>query len=80
MIGVFAHGFTGSGHPVAAAVALENIRIIEERDLVGSVRRLAPRFRWQLDQILPCGLVREARSAGLIGAFESNAAAESPIG
>ena len=32
--GLFAHGFTGTGHPVAAAVGLENLRIIEERDLV----------------------------------------------
>ena len=39
-IGVFAHGFTASGHPVGAAVAMENLDIIEERDLVG---RGAPR-------------------------------------
>lgn len=31
-IGTFGHGFTAGGHPVAAAVALENIRLIEERD------------------------------------------------
>ena len=35
-IGVFAHGFTASGHPVATAVALENLDIFEERDLVGA--------------------------------------------
>ena len=32
-IGVFAHGFTASGHPVGTAVALENLDIIEEKDL-----------------------------------------------
>lgn len=79
-IGVFSHGFTCSGHPVAAAVALENIRIIEERDLVGNVRRLAPRFRWHLDRLLAYGIVREVRSVGLLGAFEFNAAIESPSG
>ena len=39
-IGVFAHGFTASGHPVATAVGLENVKIIIERDLVGNVARL----------------------------------------
>ena len=33
-IGTFGHGFTASGHPVATAVALENLDIIEERELV----------------------------------------------
>ena len=35
-IGVFAHGFTASGHPVGTAVAMENLDIFEERDLVGA--------------------------------------------
>ena len=37
----FAHGYTYSGHPVAAAVALENLRILEEEDVVGHVRDVA---------------------------------------
>ncbi len=41
-IGVFAHGFTASGHPVGTAVAMENLDIFEEKDLVGAVRRLEP--------------------------------------
>jgi 4-aminobutyrate---pyruvate transaminase len=38
-IGVFGHGFTASGHPVGTAIALENLDIIEERDLVGAAAR-----------------------------------------
>ena len=36
--GSFIHGFTYSGHPVCAAVALETLNIYEERDIVGHVR------------------------------------------
>jgi 4-aminobutyrate--pyruvate transaminase len=43
--GTFAHGFTYAGHPVAAAVALETLRIYEERDILGHVGRVTPRFR-----------------------------------
>jgi 4-aminobutyrate--pyruvate transaminase len=38
-LGTFGHGFTASGHPVATAVGLENLKIIEERDLVGNAAR-----------------------------------------
>ncbi len=41
-IGVFGHGFTYSGHPVCAAVALEALKIYEETDIVGHVRAVAP--------------------------------------
>ena len=34
-LGTFGHGFTYSGHPVSAAVALETLKIYEERDIVG---------------------------------------------
>ena len=38
-LGAFAHGFTYSGHPVCCAVALETLKIYEERDIVGHVRK-----------------------------------------
>jgi len=69
-IGVFAHGFTASGHPVGTAIALENLDIIEEKDLVGAVRRLAPQFQERLRGFLWHPLVGEARGVGLIGALE----------
>ncbi|QFT33887.1 Taurine--pyruvate aminotransferase [Labrenzia sp. THAF82] len=69
-IGVLGHGYTGSGHPVAAAVALENLKIIEERDLVGHVRNVAPVFQKRLAELGENPLVIETRGVGLIGAAE----------
>lgn len=79
-IGVLGHGYTGSGHPVAAAVALENLKIIEERDLVGNVRTMAPLFQKRLAGLAQNPLVAETRGIGLIGAAElyHEALAETP--
>ena len=68
--GVFAHGFTASGHPVATAVALENIAILEERDLLTVGRRLGPQFQQRLQGFASHPNVGEARGIGLIGAME----------
>jgi 4-aminobutyrate---pyruvate transaminase len=69
-IGTFGHGFTYSGHPVSAAVALEALTIYEERDIVGHVRRIAPHFQARLRALADHPLVGEARGVGLIGALE----------
>jgi 4-aminobutyrate--pyruvate transaminase len=69
-IGTFGHGYTSGGHPVCAAVALETLKIYEERDVVGHVRRLAPQFRARLQTLSDHPLVGEARGVGLIGAVE----------
>jgi len=69
-IGVFAHGFTASGHPVGTAIALENIDIIEEKDLVGAARRHGPQFQERLRSFASHPLVGEARGIGMIGALE----------
>lgn len=69
-IGVFGHGYTYSGHPVAAEVALETLRIYEERDIVGHVRRMAPALQSGLRALADHPLVGEARGVGLIGALE----------
>jgi 4-aminobutyrate--pyruvate transaminase len=69
-IGVFGHGFTASGHPVGTAIALENLDIIEERDLVGAAARLAPQFQARVRRFADHPLVGEARGVGLIGALE----------
>jgi len=69
-LGSFAHGFTYSGHPVSAAVALETLKIYEERDIVGQVRAQAPGFAKGIQRFNDHPLVGETRSVGLIGAVE----------
>jgi 4-aminobutyrate--pyruvate transaminase len=69
-IGTFGHGFTYSGHPVAAAVALRTLEIYQERDIVGHVRRVAPAFQARLRKFADHPLVGEAVGIGLIGAVE----------
>jgi 4-aminobutyrate--pyruvate transaminase len=69
-IGVFAHGFTYSGHPVAAAVGVETLKIYEERRILDHVRTVAPHFQQRLGQLASHPLVGEARGMGLIGAVE----------
>jgi 4-aminobutyrate---pyruvate transaminase len=69
-IGVFAHGFTASGHPVATAVAMENLDIIEERGLVDNVASLSEQFQARIRKFADHPYVGEARGIGLIGALE----------
>ncbi|KAA2314226.1 aspartate aminotransferase family protein [Pseudooceanicola sediminis] len=69
-LGSFGHGFTGSGHPVAAAVGLENLKIIEERDLIGNAARLEEQFQTGLRQYSDHPLVGEVRGVGLIAGLE----------
>ncbi len=68
--GALGTGFTYGGHPVSAAVALETLRIYEERDIVGHVRQVAPRFQARLRALAEHPLVGEARGIGLVGAVE----------
>ena len=67
---VFGHGFTYGGHPVACAVAMETLKIYEERDIVGHVRQIAPALQDGLRALLDHPLVGEARGVGLVGALE----------
>ncbi|HEY2816187.1 MAG TPA: aspartate aminotransferase family protein [Casimicrobiaceae bacterium] len=69
-LGIFGHGYTYSSHPVPAAVALETLKIYEERDIVAEVRRVAPRMQAGLRSYGDHPLVGEARGIGLIGAIE----------
>jgi 4-aminobutyrate--pyruvate transaminase len=69
-IGTFGHGFTYTGHPVSAAVALRTIEIYQRRDLVGHVRHVAPLFQRRLSALAGHPLVGEASGVGLIGAIE----------
>jgi putrescine aminotransferase len=69
--GEFAHGYTYSGHPVAAAVALANLEIMQKEGVVDRVRNdLAPYFSTRWGELAAHPLVGEARSLGLLGALE----------
>jgi len=68
--GDFNHGYTYSGHPVAAAVALENLRIMQEEKIVEHVRDVANPYlaaKWQALTDHP--LVGEAKLVGLMGSI-----------
>ena len=68
--GVLGHGYTYSGHPVAAAVANETLKIYEEMDVAARVQELAPRLQQGLRRFADHPLVGEVRGRGLIGAVE----------
>jgi len=69
-LGIFGHGYTYSAHPVPAAVALETLKIYEERDIVGQVRRVGPRMQTAIRSYADHPLIGNARGIGLIGAVE----------
>jgi putrescine aminotransferase len=69
--GDFAHGYTYSGHPVAAAVALANIDILDHEGLVTRVADdIGPYFGRALATLADHELVGEVRTIGLLGAVE----------
>jgi 4-aminobutyrate--pyruvate transaminase len=68
--GLFAHGYTYTGHPAACAVALEVLDIFAERDLLGHVRRIAPRLLDGLGALADHPLVGEVRGVGLLAGVE----------
>ncbi|WP_431300277.1 aspartate aminotransferase family protein [Tabrizicola sp. BL-A-41-H6] len=68
--GDFNHGYTYSGHPVAAAVALENLRIIQEEGIIEHVRTVAhPYLKQKWDALTEHPMVGEAKLVGLMGSI-----------
>lgn len=66
----FAHGYTYSGHPVACAVALENLRILDEEGIVDRVgSEIAPYMKAKWDSLAEHPLVGEAVISGLMGSI-----------
>ena len=85
--GEFNHGYTYSGHPVASAVAMENLRILDEEGIVTRVReQTAPYLKQKWDMMLEHPLVGEANLVGMMGSLvltphkESRAAFKSDTG
>lgn len=69
-LGTFGHGFTGSGHPVACAVGVENLKIIQEKDLIGNAAKMEVPFQAAVKALADHPLVAEARGTGLIAGLE----------
>lgn len=69
-VGVFGHGYTYSGHPVACAVALRTLEIYEELNLFSHVEKIAPKFQERVNKLGAFEFVGEARGIGLIAALE----------
>lgn len=76
--GTFSHSATYGGHPVAAAVALRMIQIIEERDILGHVRKVAPRLQQLLASLAGHPMVFNIRGVGLGGAVQLHSRADAP--
>ena len=69
-LGNFGHGFTYSGHPVCAAVALRNLEIMEEMDLFNAAAKTGGLLQEGLQRFVDHPLVGEVRGAGLLAAIE----------
>jgi putrescine aminotransferase len=85
--GDFNHGYTYSAHPVSAAVALENLRILEEEGIVDRVREeTAPYLQEKWEALADHPLIGQATIKGMMGALamtphkESRAAFDLPKG
>ena len=68
--GEFYHGYTYSGHPVACAVSLENLKIIKEENLIEQSRNVSVYLEQQMREIEKHPLVGEVRMKSFIGAVE----------
>ncbi|MDF3218276.1 aminotransferase class III-fold pyridoxal phosphate-dependent enzyme [Mesorhizobium sp. M7A.F.Ca.CA.001.09.2.1] len=66
----FAHGFTYSGHPVSAAVALRTLEIYEERSIFQHVQSVGKHFAQRIDSFAGHPMVGDIRRVGLLGGIE----------
>ncbi|MBP0483131.1 aspartate aminotransferase family protein [Sagittula salina] len=66
----FNHGYTYSGHPVACAVALENLRLLDEEGIVDRARtHVAPYLKQRFESLADHPLVGEVKIIGLMGSL-----------
>jgi putrescine aminotransferase len=69
--GEFFHGYTYSGHPVAAAVAAENLRIMRDEGIIEHAgKEIAPYLQQRWRELGDHPLVGEARGVGMVAAME----------
>ena len=69
-IGIFGHGNTYAGHPVAAAVAVKTLEIYQRDDIFGHVKRIVPHFWKGLERFRDHPLVGEVRGVGFVAGLE----------
>ncbi|MFY9466459.1 MAG: aspartate aminotransferase family protein [Lentibacter algarum] len=66
----FNHGYTYSGHPVACAVALENLRILDEEGIVShAAQELAPYLKEKFESLGDHPMVGEVKVVGMMGSL-----------
>ena len=66
----FAHGFTWGGHPMCAAVAMANLDVLEEENILENVRDNEHAFRAMLESLRDIPIVGDVRGAGYFQAVE----------
>ncbi|MGZ4481398.1 MAG: aminotransferase class III-fold pyridoxal phosphate-dependent enzyme, partial [Gaiellales bacterium] len=64
------HGITYGGHPVATAVALKNLEVMEREDVLGNVRRNEPYFHALLEKLAEKPIIGDVRGAGYFKSLE----------
>ena len=70
-VGTWGHGYTYSGHPVSAAVAIETLRIYDETDIVAHAGRVGSHLQAKLRRRFSGHpLVGEVRGVGMVAAVE----------
>jgi 4-aminobutyrate---pyruvate transaminase len=69
-LGMFGHGYTYSGHPVSAAVAIETLKIYQEIDLLGRVRQTSPILQAGIGRFADHPLVGEIAGVGMLAVAE----------
>ena len=70
LLGQFGHGYTYSGHPVSAAVALKTLQIMEERRILDHVKEIDQLFQKRVMDLNKFSCIGDVRAVGLIGAAE----------
>jgi putrescine aminotransferase len=78
-VGAVRHGYTYSGHPMACAVALANLDVLEREALYDRVRELEPVLSEQLEPIARHPLVDDVRTIGLLAGVELSAATRADV-
>lgn len=78
VIGPGEHGSTFGGNPLASAVAIESLKVVEDEQLMVNARKLGEQFRNEMYSLKKeCSLIAEVRGKGLLNAIEINDAPDS---